>query len=238
MAAFAGDDAVLGQEESEEGSLGPLLEIMKDLDAHYNAQDDIVNLGKIFGMESDVDNIIKEKEMGPRELIRGTYNLRHVFDFTSRTRKLTLYSRSTELTEKVENAKEEAARNDESKKHRERRVLIEKDIEEITANIQSQAQEEREAFGALEKLEKQLADVNKKHAKLNHQSAVDAPRVKYALSLYGNISNIVWDYTVDNVKGVITSPYGGPVTPFNIDPRSCSSFEITNRLWGLMESTA
>ena len=66
---------------------------MKDLDAHYNAQDDIINLGKIFAMESDVDKIIEEKEMGPRELIRGTYNLRHVSDFTARTLKLTLYSR-------------------------------------------------------------------------------------------------------------------------------------------------
>ena len=78
-----------------------------------------------------------------------------------------------------------------------------------------------------------LSEVKRRQAKLQNQGAVDAPRVKYALSLYGNISNIVWDYTSDNVKGIITSPYGGPVTNFNIDPSSCTAFEITNRLWGL-----
>ena len=84
-----------------------------------------------------------------------------------------------------------------------------------------------------EALEAKLTEVKRRQAKLQNQGAVDAPRVKYALSLYGNISNIVWDYTSDNVKGIITSPYGGPVTNFNIDPSSCTSFEITNRLWGL-----
>ena len=56
------------------------------------------------------------------------------------------------------------------------------------------------------------------------------------------VSNGTFKFHVDdtlpgNVKGVITSPYGGPVTSFNIDPSSCSSYEITNRLWGMMESS-
>ena len=116
--------------------------------------------------------------------------------------------------------KEEAQNIEKASKRSERTDTLEQDIEETTQSIQRLAKEERHTLSSIENLESQIADAHKKGAKLDHQGAVDAPRVKYALSLYGNISNIVWDYTSDNVKGVITSPYGGPVTSFNIDPSS------------------
>ena len=54
-------------------------------------------------------------------------------------------------------------------------------------------------------------------------------------SLYGNISNIVWDYSSENVKGMITSSVGEPTKMFDIDPSAASEFDITNQLWELMD---
>tara|TARA_B100000780_G_C20716502_1_gene284835 strand:- start:267 stop:428 length:162 start_codon:yes stop_codon:yes gene_type:complete len=53
--------------------------------------------------------------------------------------------------------------------------------------------------------------------------------------LYGNISNIVWDYSSENVKGMITSSVGEPTKMFDIDPSAASEFDITNQLWELMD---
>lgn len=195
-------------EDGGSDALSTLVDIMKDLDTHYRADDDIQVLRDIGNVSEGIETIIKEKEVGPREIIKR-------------------------LTEEVEIAKNRALRPELSKKFLERRALLEKEIEDIAMRIQKHAQEERATLTSIEALQGRLTEVKRRQAKLQNQGAVDAPRVKYALSLYGNISNIVWDYTSDNVKGIITSPYGGPVTNFNIDPSSCTSFEITNRLWGL-----
>ena len=148
-----------------------------------------------------------------------------------------LENKITDLANHLEKMKKEAETIESASKRSERTEALEHRIAQTTQNIQTLAKEERDTLGSIENLEKQIVDAQKKGAKLDYQGAVDAPRVKYALSLYGNISNIVWDYNSDNVKGVITSPYGGPVTNFDIDPSSCSSYEITNRLWGMMESS-
>jgi hypothetical protein len=194
--------------DSNEDALSTLVDIMVDLDTHYKADDDIHVLKEIGNVSCKVEAIIKEKEIGPREMIK-------------------------QLSEEVNIATNHALRPEPSQRFLERRASLEKDIEDIALRIQKHAQEERATLTSIEALEMKLSEVKRRQAKLQNQGAVDAPRVKYALSLYGNISNIVWDYTSDNVKGIITSPYGGPVTNFNIDPSSCTAFEITNRLWGL-----
>ena len=196
------------RDDSNEDALSTLVDIMKDLDTHYKADDDIEVLKEIGNVSGKIEAVIKEKEIGPREMIK-------------------------QLTDEVHNATNRALRPEPSQRFLERRASLEKDIEDVALRIQKHAQEERATLTSIEALEAKLAEVKNRQAKLQNQGAVDAPRVKYALSLYGNISNIVWDYTSDNVKGIITSPYGGPVTNFNIDPSSCTSFEITNRLWGL-----
>jgi hypothetical protein len=63
-----------GPSTKGEDSLSTLVDIMKDLDAHYSADDDMVVVQKIRETNSDIKKIIKEKEVEPRKLIRGKFS--------------------------------------------------------------------------------------------------------------------------------------------------------------------
>ena len=94
---------------------------------------------------------------------------------------------------------------------------------------------EENCLHEIQDLEKRQKESNKESNKVQSVAEVDIPRVKYALSLYGNISNIVWDYGSENVKGMITSTDGSPTKMFNIDATNTSSYEITNKIWDLID---
>ena len=94
---------------------------------------------------------------------------------------------------------------------------------------------EENALRSIQNLEERQTQAAAMSSKVKSVSDHEIPRVKYALSLYANISNIVWDYSSENVKGMITSSVGEPTKMFDIDSSSASSFDITNQLWELMD---
>lgn len=94
---------------------------------------------------------------------------------------------------------------------------------------------EENALRSIQNLEERQTNARVQSAQVSSVTEKDIPRIKYALSLYVNVSNIVWDYASDNVKGMITSAVGEPTKMFDIDPSTSSSFDISNELWELME---
>ena len=94
---------------------------------------------------------------------------------------------------------------------------------------------EENALRSIQNLEERQTNARVQSAQVSSVTEKDIPRIKYALSLYVNVSNIVWDYASDNVKGMITSAGGEPTKMFDIDPSTSSSFDISNELWELME---
>ena len=88
---------------------------------------------------------------------------------------------------------------------------------------------------SIQNLEERQTNARVQSAQVSSVTEKDIPRIKYALSLYVNVSNIVWDYASDNVKGMITSAVGEPTKMFDIDPSTSSSFDICNELWELMD---
>jgi hypothetical protein len=94
---------------------------------------------------------------------------------------------------------------------------------------------EENALRSIQNLEERQTNARVQSAQVSSVTEKDIPRIKYALSLYVNVSNIVWDYASDNVKGMITSAVGEPTKMFDIDPSTSSSFDICNELWELMD---
>jgi len=63
------------------------------------------------------------------------------------------------------------------------------------------------------------------------------PVQKGLLALYVNVTNVRFDYDAANVKGIVFPAEGEEdVTPrsFDIDPSSMSEFDLTNKLWDLI----
>ena len=103
-------------------------------------------------------------------------------------------------------------------------------------NIQAETAEQN-ALRSIQNLKERHTQAVEENTQLRDMAAIEIPRVKYALSLYANISNIVWDYSAETVKGMITSPVGEPTKSFDIDPSSATNFDITNQLWDLMDQS-
>jgi hypothetical protein len=51
------------------------------------------------------------------------------------------------------------------------------------------------------------------------------------MSLYMNITNIIWDYDSANVSGYVSNAVTKRVLPFTIDAAETSSFDVANSLW-------
>ena len=67
--------------------------------------------------------------------------------------------------------------------------------------------------------------------------ADEIPRIKHAISLYANITNIKFDYAADGrLRGQVAVPEREEVHPFDVDAAKCSGYEIAERLWGMMEA--
>ena len=84
----------------------------------------------------------------------------------------------------------------------------------------------------MNELQQELTLAEKRVAAAKNAEEISVPKIKYALSLYANISNIRWDFnTIDRVKGYIAA--GGTVRPFDLDKRQLKPYEVANFLWEL-----
>mmetsp|Transcript_16540 Transcript_16540/g.32876 ORF Transcript_16540/g.32876 Transcript_16540/m.32876 type:complete len:245 (+) Transcript_16540:59-793(+) len=80
----------------------------------------------------------------------------------------------------------------------------------------------------------------------------EVPRVRSTLSMYASVTGIKWEFEEDEgggggntttesrkknqmLQGIVTIPFKQEAHRFCIDPVKSSSYEISNKLWGLME---
>jgi len=74
---------------------------------------------------------------------------------------------------------------------------------------------------------------------VSSSAADELPRIKHAISLYANITNIKFDYSADGrLKGQVAIPDKEEVHGFDIDAAKCTGYDIADRLWGMMEKGA
>jgi len=84
--------------------------------------------------------------------------------------------------------------------------------------------------------ETRVSELSAREQTVRQQEAVEVPRARHTISLYANISSIRWDFNSPLVKGFVTSAEGAGIKAFEMDPVQTSSFEMTNRLWDLIDS--
>ena len=193
--------------------LGELKDICRGLMSHFDRDDDVATVRQILSVAASTHQAVARAEYGPKETIRA------------------LSAENAVLQENCERRGEprEVAAKRLAKLHQQK-------VSEESELARMRAAEEN-ALRSIQNLEERHAQARGEIAQVRDVAAVEIPRVKYALSLYANISNIVWDYSeVENIKGMITSPTGEPTKSFNIDPCSATNFDITNQLWDLMDS--
>lgn len=86
----------------------------------------------------------------------------------------------------------------------------------------------------MSELTQELALAEKRVAAAKNAEEISVPKIKHALNLYANISNIRWDFnTTDRVKGYIAVPDDGSLRPFDLDKRQLKPYEVANFLWEL-----
>lgn len=142
---------------------------------------------------------------------------------------------SQDLTRENDDLRENCERAEPAEAVKARMNKLHGDKASVQAELTRMKLAEENALRSIQNLEERQTQAAAESAKVQSVAEIDIPRVKYALSLYGNISNIVWDYASDNVKGMITSSVGEPTKMFDIDPSATPSFDITNQLWDLMD---
>ncbi len=140
-----------------------------------------------------------------------------------------------DLTRAIAEGAEKSISDDFSDIHAQRIHALDLQKVQAAERIAQLRDDERRALGAIENLRAECDRVISEKSDLEEEEDAGVPIMKYALSLYALISNIVWDYNSQNVKGIMTSPDGDLTKPFDIDPSQITSFNLTNDLWEMMD---
>jgi hypothetical protein len=199
------------EDDDELPNLSELKDICRGLMSHFDRDNDVATVRQIVGVSRSVREAVARAERGPKQTIRA------------------LSAENDALRENCRRAEPAEVAAKRLQKLHQQKASEESELERMRAA-------EENALRSIQNLEERHAQAAGENAQVRDMAAVDIPRVKYALSLYANISNIVWDYSAENVKGMITSPVGEPTKSFDIDPSSATNFDITNQLWDLMDS--
>jgi hypothetical protein len=86
----------------------------------------------------------------------------------------------------------------------------------------------------LSNLEARRLAVETEIASSDQVHAESVPRVQHSISLYATISGIRWDYSKDSlIAGVVNT--STEVRDFELDPSTMNRFEITQRLWEMID---
>lgn len=107
----------------------------------------------------------------------------------------------------------------------------------VQDNIVKMEDEAKHLEDYLVKLEEQANLFQHRRQRLERSSRDQMPHMVYKLSLYGNITSLVWHtISLDSAKGFITSG-GADITAFT-PPMGQSKYETCNSLWELIDSEA
>ena len=200
------------EEEDQLPNISELKDICRGLMSHFDRNEDIDMVRQIVDTSRSTRAAVERAERGPKQTIRA------------------LTSENDELRENCQRQEPAEITQKRLQKLHQQKASEESELERMHAA-------EENALRSIQNLQERHAHATGEKTQILELASVEIPRVKYALSLYANISNIVWDYSSENVKGMITSPVGEPTKSFNIDPGTATNFDITNQLWDLMDSS-
>ena len=112
---------------------------------------------------------------------------------------------------------------------------LKKDQETTAQNIAMLEEQKCEDVKALQGLVDSRAALENDLERTRAQHAASVPRVAHSISLYATISGIRWDYSKENlVAGVVSTQK--EVREFELDPQNTSRFDITQRLWEMIDN--
>mmetsp|Transcript_75608 Transcript_75608/g.182731 ORF Transcript_75608/g.182731 Transcript_75608/m.182731 type:complete len:194 (+) Transcript_75608:192-773(+) len=161
--------------------------------------------------------------------------VREVFDelgqlFKERERDMKEVIKS--LQGKVDVAKAKAERPEPSEAFVARMAELEEQRKALTENIESLKGERDVTKAKLAAIKEEALQLAEKLAEVDAEASEDIPRIRYAISLYANVTNIRWDFEREDVLAGYIAPPNGMPKPFEIG--HMSDFEVASRLWELM----
>jgi DNA repair exonuclease SbcCD ATPase subunit len=187
------------------------IQVMQELQRVFSVPEDANTISEILKKRADCDKLILKKQTDAKKLIK-------------------------DITTRIQQLENEAARREGSENHRIRLDTLERQKENINTNISEVEKQNQIMKQEAERLKKKTDELRDRKKQLESQRYDDVPRLK----LYQCITNLKWDYdsarikghidVVDHKRNLVTD-----VRPFEIDPAQSTSFEITNRLWDLMD---
>eukprot|EP00611_Tribonema_gayanum_P002692 TRINITY_DN1202_c0_g1_i2.p1 TRINITY_DN1202_c0_g1~~TRINITY_DN1202_c0_g1_i2.p1 ORF type:complete len:240 (+),score=48.65 TRINITY_DN1202_c0_g1_i2:111-722(+) len=114
-----------------------------------------------------------------------------------------------------------------------------------TAKSESQSEITR-LHSKLAETEAEVSETTESLGKVKKLAATSAsdywaelPQLKYANTLYANITRVKWDFTAPDgqLVGFVTQPHTETVTSFSIDTAKGDRFAIANQLWDIIDGT-
>eukprot|EP00030_Apusomonadida_sp_AF-17_P001479 a185943_83.p1 GENE.a185943_83~~a185943_83.p1 ORF type:complete len:205 (-),score=97.55 a185943_83:206-790(-) len=136
---------------------------------------------------------------------------------------------------KAKTAEAEAMSMDEVRAEEERVAALERARATVLSDISAQTEQARALESNLAQLQDETLSLQEKQAAVAAEKKDVHPKIRNALSLYANISNISWDFNSDSIKGHVATPSGETVKPFSLNAHKHSMFFITNYLWDMLE---
>lgn len=127
-------------------------------------------------------------------------------------------------------------RVEESKKNKETVLGLESKERDTAVNIESLNDKVESVEEAVKQVNISASKANETKAAILQENVEVLPKIKYAFSLYSNITRIRWDYDSDEdqLKGFVASLRD--VRPFKLNNRENSKYFTANYLWDVAAS--
>lgn len=137
---------------------------------------------------------------------------------------------------KEQEMKLEVVRVEESKENEETVLGLENKKRYTTANIENLNGEVGSVEEAMKQTEISALKAKESKTKILQENIEVLPKIKYAFSLYSNITRIRWDYDSeeDKLKGFVASLRD--VRPFTLNSKENSKYFTANYLWDVITS--
>ena len=110
--------------------------------------------------------------------------------------------------------------------------IIGKEENIVSTNISNLREEHKKLNSEKEVVKAKQKELASAMQQSEAHKEVDVPRVRYALSLYYNMTKIRWDFNCPTVKGYVSSEKA--LRKFNIDQTKQSEFDTINLLWDMI----
>lgn len=140
----------------------------------------------------------------------------------------------TGLSSRIAAAKAKAERPEPSDAFLARMASLEREKAAMVARIDALLADKSATESSLIEIRKKALEVEEAMREVEGAASEDISRIKHAMLLYANITNIKWDFSDERRVAGIIAPPEGKSKVFDIDPATSSEFDTCQQLWKLM----